>query len=176
MCNQCQTNPVYKFTNKRKLCKTCFVRWFEKKFLYTIRRFNLIKRGEIIYYKKTKNFREVVLENLLKMYSKNDLIKITKSPKIKSKFASSVTADIEAKKITETIIKKNINQLKKNSKEIKPLILFLDKEVLLYARLKNFTFKKEKNKTNKIKEFIDGLEKKHPEIKQAIVQTILKIT
>jgi len=175
MCNQCQINSVYEFTNKRKICKTCFVRWFEKKFLYTIRRFNLIKKRDIIYYKKTKNFRDVVLENLLKMYSQKGTIKLVKFPSRKSKFASSSTADIEAKKIVETIIKKNILNLNKKE-SIKPLILFLDKEVLLYAKLKNLKFTEEKKKIDKISEFIDGLEKKHPEIKPAIVQTILKIT
>ncbi len=225
MCKQCQTNPVYEFTNKRKICKTCFVRWFEKKFLYTIRRFELIKKlpkicapqsqqtaeyhanfsaaqtsnfclfnlksqqtkgnlsklkikkGEIISYKKSKNFRDIVLESLLKMYSKKGTIKLVKSSSENSKFASSSTADIEAKKITETIIKKNIFDLRKeNKKIINPLILFLDKEVLLYAKLKKFKFTKQKNSSNKICEFIDELEKKHPEIKQAIVQTILKTT
>jgi len=171
MCNQCNSNPVYEFTNKRKLCKTCYVHWFEKKFLYTIRRFNLIKKGDLISYKKSKNLREVVLEHLLKMYSQKGIIKLS-STKSK-KFANSDTADVESEKIVNAIIKKNILNLKKEN-SFKPLILFLDKEVLLYAKLKNLKFKQEKRK-NKINEFVDELEKKHPEIKQAIVKSGFEI-
>ena len=47
MCKLCKTKPVYEFTNQRKLCKACFIHWFEKKFLYTIRKFNMIRFGNI---------------------------------------------------------------------------------------------------------------------------------
>jgi len=170
MCHQCNLNPVYEFTNKRKFCKTCYIRWFEKKFLYTIRRFKLIKKGDLISYKKSKNFREVVLEYLLKMYSQKGTIKL--SIRKSKKFASFDTADIASKKILESILKKNILNLKKD-KSVKPLILFLDKEILLYAKLKNLKFNKEKKQNTEITNFIEELEKKHPEIKQAIVRGIL---
>ena len=86
---------------------------------------------------------------------------------------------MEAGEITNTLIKKNMNELKKISpmenRIIKPFYLFLDEEVLLYAKLKNLKFKKRKEKKNKISNFIDSLEKKHPEIKRAIVNSFLKI-
>lgn len=49
MCNRCKTNPVITLTNTNiSLCKTCFVRYFEKKALKTIRKYNLIERRDKI--------------------------------------------------------------------------------------------------------------------------------
>lgn len=96
-----------------------------------------------------------------------------------NKTVSPSTLDLEAGEITNTLIKKNMNELKKISpvenRIIKPLYLFLDEEVLLYAKLKNLKFKMEKNRQNKLENFIDFLENKHPEIKRAIVNSFLKI-
>ena len=71
---------VYEFTNKRKLTKREFIRWFEKKFLYTIRKFQMIKKNDIVGYEKKSDFRGIVLESLLKMFAEKfadaDKIKI----------------------------------------------------------------------------------------------------
>ncbi len=48
MCEQCKTNPVWKFTNKRQLCKTCFAKYFRRKVNYTIRKFCLINKKDKI--------------------------------------------------------------------------------------------------------------------------------
>jgi len=68
MCKQCEKNPVYEFTNKRKLCKNCFIRYFQKKVLYTIRKFKMAQSGSVIDYENGKGFREVVLEDVLEMF------------------------------------------------------------------------------------------------------------
>lgn len=94
----------------------------------------------------------------------------------KFKFATPLTTDIQAYEIIDKIINRNINDLKKKDKKtITPLCLFLDKEVLLYAKLKKLKFKKTKTPETKISKFIDDLEKKHPEVKQAIVKGILDL-
>ena len=51
--------------------------------------------------------------------------------------------------------------------------MFLDKEVLLYAKLRKLKFEKIKERKNKIGKFIDRLEEKHPEVKRAIVNGCL---
>ncbi len=210
MCKLCETKPVYEFTNQRKLCRTCFVRWFQKKVLYTIRRFKMIKKNEVVGYKKARDFREVVLQDVLKMFAKKAMVELVKLPistlrvypeksfsthkmyperknfstrgKIftrGNKIAIASTTDLEADKIIHFLIKGNVNDLKNvlpvNNKIIKPLYLFLDKEVLLYAKLKKLKFKKEKIKKDKISLFIDELEKKHPEVKQAVVGSFLGV-
>lgn len=175
MCNQCSTKPVYEFTNKRKVCKTCFIRWFEKKFLYTIRKFDMVSRGEIVFYKKEKDFRSAVLEEVLKMFGKNGEIKIATKGE-HNKLALADTTDIIARNVVKEIVDGKL-EFKKykpvEGKIIRPLCLFLDEEMLLYAKLKGLKFDKVVEKKNKIDVFIDELEKKHLEVKHAIVKGYL---
>jgi hypothetical protein len=51
----------------------------------------------------------------------------------------------------------------------------LDEEILLYAKLKKLKFEKYKVKKDKIREFEDEFEKKHPEVKRAIVNSLLEL-
>ena len=181
MCKQCETKPVYEFTNQRKLCKNCFIKYFQKKVLYTIRKFKMIKRDDVIGYENNKGFRGVVLEDVLKMFSKKAMVELVKMPTKKkvNKIAVASTIDLESNEIVNEIIKGNLKKFKKikpvEGKSIKPLYLFLDKEVSLYANLKDLKFIKKKQKKDKILEFVDELEKKHPEIKRAVVNSYLKI-
>lgn len=180
---------IYEFTNKRKLTKAEFLRWFQKKFLYVIRKFEMIKREDVVGYCKSDHFRGVVLQDLLEMFAEKSSIELVKLPKksfegyrdtIKknklTKFAIPSNLDTEADAIIHEIIK---SKLKKHSpvegKVIKPLYLFLDKEVLLYAKLKGLKFKKVKQKKDKISSFVEELEKKHPEIKNSIVSSYLEL-
>lgn len=174
MCKLCETKPVYEFTNKRKLCKLCYIHWFEKKVLYTIRKFEMLEKGDVVGFSKKRDFRSVVLEEVLKMLTKNGRIKLT-SGKRSNKFATPLTTDLFAYEIFDSFVNGNIKDLKKkNKKIIAPLILFLDKEVLLYAKLKDLKFEKNQEKKTKISRFIEGLEKNHPEVKRGIVNNLLK--
>jgi hypothetical protein len=181
MCNQCEKKPVYEFTNQRKLCKSCFISYFQKKFLYTLRKFEMTKKGDVVGYENKGDFRNVVLEDLLKMYSSNNFVQIVKLPskkKITKKVLNS-TIDSESLGIIQGFINEKKINLNKFSpvkiKEIKPLYLFLDAEVLLYAKLKNLKFKKIQEKKDKISNFISELEQKHPEIKRAVINQYLEL-
>lgn len=181
MCKLCETKPVYEFTNQRKLCKNCFIRYVEKKFFYIIRKFGMISKGDIILYDNKKSFRDVVLESLLKMFEKRAPVEIVKfkSKKRFTKKAVPSTIDNIADKMIYGLFKKE-NENFKNLKPvegniIKPLYLFLDKEILLYAKLKNLKFEALKEKKNKISLFLENLEEKHPEIKRAIVNSYLEL-
>lgn len=173
MCKNCEKYPVYEFTNKRKLCKDCFIKYFQKKVLYTIRKFRLIKKDEVVSYNLKRDFRDVVLKDVLEMFACKAPIKLIKnSKKGADKLAVVSTVDSEAKEIMECVIEGDLKKLKVNpieGKIIKPLYLFLDEEVLLYAKLKGLSFKAPAQKENKISRFINELEKKHPEVKRAIV-------
>jgi hypothetical protein len=187
---------VYEFTNKRKVTKREFIRWFQKKFLYTVRKFNMIRKGDIVAYgseqaqaSSSKNvkrenkgdFRVVVLENLLNLLSEKGIIDVVKlSAKRKyTRKAITSTTDTEADKLTNILVNakvKGLNEMKPvNGKVIKPMFLFLDKEVLLYAELMRLNFKKTKEAKNKLGKFVDELEKKHPEIKHSIVKSYLEL-
>lgn len=185
MCKQCELKPVYEFTNQRKLCKRCFINYFHKKVFYTIKKFEMLSNEDIIGYYKSNHFRGVVLEDVLKIFAEKSTIKLVKLPFKKKidKLAVSSTIDLEADKIINTILYGKIKELKevspiwkKRGKTlIKPLYLFLDKEVLLYAKLRGLKFKQLKQKKNKISIFIEELEKKHPEVKRAILNSYLAL-
>ena len=74
MCHLCNTKPVYEFTNKRKLCKNCFIHWFEKKFLYINRKFGMIKRGDVIVI-KGNDYKNEVLKHILRNLKEFGMIK-----------------------------------------------------------------------------------------------------
>lgn len=179
MCRFCKNTPVYEFTNKRKLCKTCFIRWFDKKFLYTLRKFHMVKKNESVSCEDKGDFRGVVLQELLEMFAEKGNVKLIKNKKGAGKTALSDTSDFISDEIIYGLIKGKINTkeyLPIHGKIIRPLYLFLDKEVLLYARLKKMNFKKLKEKKDEISFFTDKLEEKHPELKHAIVRSYLELT
>lgn len=189
MCKQCQTKPVYEFTNQRKLCGRCFVNYFQKKVLYTIRKFGMIRNGDAVGYFSSNHFRRVVLEDVLEMFAERANVELVKNGK-KGKLAISSTLDSESEGIIQSLINGKEKDLEKfkpvSGKIIKPLYLFSDEEVLLYAKLRvlcfdschyaklrKLKFRKIEKPKDKISEFLDGLEKKHPEVKRAIVNGYL---
>jgi hypothetical protein len=180
MCKLCEEKPVYEFTNQRKLCKRCFINYFYKKALFTLRKFNLTTSKDIIGYKKENTFRGVVLEDVLEFISKKYFIKILLIPNKKAtKLAVSSSLDSESEKIVNILINEDSSHLGECSPKIKniikPLYLFLDKEILLFAKLKNLNFKEPKENHKGIEAFIDFFEKNHPEVKRAIVNSFLKL-
>ncbi len=166
----------------------------------------MIRKGDAVGYKKSLNFRDAVLEDLLNLFANKGVIKLRNVRKA-DKIALSNTLDIESDKIVHTIIKGDVKKLKGFSsvdgKIIKPLYLFLDSEVLLYAKLRKLRFAKnsqanfgttksktmpthgtnkqdfvgkaEKIKKDKISLFVENMEKKHPELKRAVVNSYLEL-
>ncbi len=182
MCKLCETKSVYEFTNQRKLCARCFTNYFQKKVLYIIRKFKMIQNGDVVSYENKGDFRGVVLENVLKMFSEKGNVEIVKLRMLKKKItkkAIPLTIDTESNKLIHDLIKGNTKNLKELGpvvgKIIKPLYLFLDEEVLLYAKLKKLKFRKGTGEKDKISNFINDLEVKHPEIKHAIINSYLEL-
>jgi hypothetical protein len=140
----------------------------------------MIKSGDVIGYNKKNDFKGIVLENMLDFFSKKSGIKVVKLPnKIVNKTANDSSIDSESNEIVKTIIEGNITNLKKDlpieKNIIKPLYLFSDEEILLYAKIKGLKFKEERNKKNKIENFLNDFEKKHPEVKRAVVNSLLEL-
>jgi uncharacterized protein (TIGR00269 family) len=48
VCKKCDTEPVYLLTSGVRLCRSCFIKYFEKKVRKTIRINNLIEKGDKI--------------------------------------------------------------------------------------------------------------------------------
>jgi tRNA(Ile)-lysidine synthase TilS/MesJ len=139
----------------------------------------MIKKGDRIFYRKKNDFKNIVLIEMLKFIADKTNIALSPSEKKSNKFAIDSSIDSESEKIIKILIKGNASDLKKylpiEGNMIKPLYLFLDQEILLYAKLRNLKFKKEKKKKDKIKNFEDEFEKKHPEVKRAIVNSLLEL-
>ena len=140
----------------------------------------MIRSGDVVVYENKGDFRGVVLEDVLKMFSEKGNVKLIKNkPNKLAKIATTSTIDTESDKLIHSLIKANTKNLKKlapvEGRIIKPLYLFLDEEVLLYAKLKKLKFKKKFEKKDKISNFIDDLEVKHPEIKRAIINSYLEL-
>ncbi len=169
---------VYQFTNGRELTKAEFLKWFRKKFLYVIRKFGMIEKGDVLGFRKKKDFRSVVLEDLLDFFVEKAPVKVVRLPKKSNKIVESTTSDQVSEKLTLELFKGDISKLKLkpvSENTIRPLYLFLDKEILLYAKLKGLKFKEPKFKQNKISKFIRKLESKHLELKHSIVKSYLEI-
>lgn len=180
MCQLCNSKPVYEFTNKRKLCARCFVNYFQKKFLYTLRKFDMVKREDIIGYKENNNFRNVVLEYLLQLASQKYGCNLVKLPNKKAnKIVSDSSIDSEAENVINEIINGKSSALENylpiEKKTIKPLYLFLDEEILLYAKIKKLKFNSIKESKDKITDFLNKSNEKHPEVKRAVVNSLLKL-
>jgi hypothetical protein len=180
MCKLCETNPVYEFTNQRKLCKRCFINYFYKKFLFTIRKFEMFDGKDVIGYVKANEVKDAVLEEMLKFVAEKYNFNIVRLPNNKAnKIAINSSLDSESEKILNILINKKSSELKSCfpilGKEIKPLYLFLDEEIILFAKLKGLKFKEVKKPKDKIELFADEFEENHPEVKRAIVNSILKL-
>lgn len=145
-----------------------------------------MRNGDVVAYLPGKDFRSVVLEHLLKKFEVKggiELIKIEKGKKPKKKFklANPTTSDITSLKLIAGLAKNKIAKemyllapVEKHM--IKPLYLFLNKEVKLYADLLGLKYKKSGFKVNsKFLDFINQMEKKHPELKYSIVKSYLEL-
>jgi tRNA(Ile)-lysidine synthase TilS/MesJ len=137
---------------------------------------------DTIGYKKGTDFKSVVLEEMLNFISEKYNFNTVRLSNLKlkiTKIAVNSSLDSESEQILKIIINKKTSELKYClpvvGKEIKPLYLFLDSEILLFAKLKGFKFKETEKSKDKIETFTNEFEKNHPEVKRAVVNSILKL-
>lgn len=135
---------------------------------------------DIVGYKKGEDFKSVVLEEMLNFVSEKYNFNAVKLPNKKAnKVAINSSLDSESEQILKIVINKKSSELKSClpvvGKEIKPLYLFLDSEIFLFAKLKGLKFKEAKKNNDKIQVFADEFEKNHPEVKRAVVNSVLKL-
>ncbi len=117
---------VWRFTNGRELTKPEFINYFERKVFRTIRKFQMLPSNKIFTLKKTNNLNALILKQILKTKFQ---VKSSASPNISISNLSS-----EAEKIFKNITKGNFNNSQPTNA---PLIYLSDKEIQLYAKLKN---------------------------------------
>jgi hypothetical protein len=177
MCKKCETNPVYEFTNKRKLCDRCYLQWFRKRFLYTFRKFEVNSRDTYFYIKPRNELNTIVIKDLFEYFKEKLKYSFTQK-KSYVKILPNTLDDTSFNLINEIFLGEIKNWKKEKAFEkdfFKPLYLFLEKEVLIYARIRKLKYKKEEKVKSNIFHLIQNLEKNHPEIKHSIVNSFLSI-
>lgn len=70
MCKRCQEKPVYKLNNGRQFCSKCFTRYYERKVFRTIKKYNLIQKGDKIAVAASGGKDSTTLLFLLKKFSR----------------------------------------------------------------------------------------------------------
>jgi tRNA(Ile)-lysidine synthase TilS/MesJ len=137
----------------------------------------MINSSDIILFNPISNFRDVVLKDNLNLFCEKSGCKVINQGK-NTKQVLSDSSDYISFIFMEDLLKnKGVPQtlLPVKDKIIRPFYFFLDKEIKLYADLKKLKYNKIIKKNNKWEEFMNKLEKNHPEIKQATVNSYLSL-
>ena len=152
-CKNCIKEPVWEFTNKQKLCRKCFIVYFEKKVKSTIRKYNM----PITFIKK-KGLKAEIINKIILGLPKRAGITDDKS-----------LDEISAGIIFEMMHKGNIGKFFPKNQ---PLYFLSDKEIRLYAKIKKIKGKLFERE-GKIESFLKFLEQKNPDIRHNVVNAVL---
>jgi hypothetical protein len=151
---------VWEFTNQRKLTKSEFLDYFEKKLFKTIRKYNMLPKNKTFQIKKSNNLNTKILEHILKTKFQ---FKYTNQENISDENMSKLAEDIFNELINGKFIKHSPEK-----KPFKPLYFFSDKEIELYSELKNIKGKSRK-KHQKTQDFFNKFLKKNPDLEISIL-------
>jgi hypothetical protein len=154
---------VWEFTNQRKLTSDEFIRYFEKKVKSTIRKYRM-PLHEI-----KKQSKKTLKENVINHIIKN-------LPYRKGKISDDNLNNITNKIFYIMMYDKADEKLFKFIPKNQPLYFLSDKEIILYAKLKNIkgNLQEPRAKLKQIDKFIKILEKRNQDIRQNIVQALIK--
>ncbi|MCD4771229.1 hypothetical protein K8R30_02305 [archaeon] len=117
---------VWKFTNQRELNKNQFIDYVQRKVFRTIRKEQMLPKNKIITLRKSNSLNTLVLKEILETKFE---VRYNTKPNLSSDNLSQ-----SAEEIFENIIKGNFNTKPKTNA---PLIQLSDKEIELYAKLRN---------------------------------------
>ncbi len=150
---------VWKFTNKRELTASEFVRYFEKKVFATIRKFGMLP-GDRIFKLSGTGINFSVLKHILQ---KKFEVK-------KGKDFSSENLSQIAEEIFENVLKGKFNIKGLKPEELKaPLYFLSDAEVEVYASLCKIKGRKRK-RNKKIQLLFSRFMKKNPDLERCVVK------
>jgi hypothetical protein len=162
-CRLCSKNWVWEFTNQTKLCKRCFVNYFEKKLLKIVRKYGM-RDSKII---KSDDLRGNVISSIL------GKIVTGKGKRLDIENLNDFSVSI-----LEALMSKNINNFNKLKPCYKPLYFFSDAEINLYAKIKGIKGKitrKLNKKEIKIDSFLEHLESNNKDIRHNVVNSLSRL-
>lgn len=154
---------VWTFTNKRELNKSQFMDYVERKVFRTIRKYQMLPKDKIIKLKKSNDLNVLVLKKILETKFQ---VKFTKIPNLLSDNLSQVAEDT-----FQNILKGNFNG---PQPEDKPLYFLSDKEIELYAKLKNIKGLKRKQ-DKKIQNLFSKFLKKNQDLELNIIKALKQL-
>jgi len=162
-CKKCLTSSVWEFTNQTKLCRPCFINYFEKKVFKTIRKYNMLPKTRIILLKKDNSLNYNILKEILGS-------KFT--VKQGNKFVSENLSEC-AEKVFSNLIKGKFDGPKPCDSVCRPLYFNSDEEIELYAKLKSIKGKK-RDRDARIRKLFEKFEK-NPDLEHNIVNAFLQL-
>jgi hypothetical protein len=154
---------VWTFTNQKSLNKKEFIDYFERKIFRTIRKYQMLPRNKVIILKKDNSLNTIILKEILETKFQ---VKFGPKANISSDNLSQVAEDI----FKDILRGKFEEKIKKD----KPLMYLSDKEVELYAGLKDIKGVKRK-KDKKIQLLFDKFLKKNQDLELNIVKAIFQL-
>ena len=153
------SKTVWTFTNQRELNKSQFLDYVERKVFRTIRKYQMLPKNKIIVLKKSTSLNTTVLKKILETKFQ---VKISPNSNLSSDNLSQVAEDI-----FKNILKGNF---KKKLKTNTPLLYLSDKEIELYAKLKNIKgAKRKQDKT--IQALFNKFLKKNQDLELNVIKT-----
>lgn len=149
---------VWTFTNQKELNKSQFLDYVERKVFRTIRKYQMLPKNKVIILKKSSSLNTAVLKKILQ--TKFQVKQATK-PNLSSENLS---------QIAEDIFKNILNgKFKEKFKTNNPLLYLSDREIELYAKLKNIKGKKRKQ-DKKIQILFSKFLKKNQDLELNIIK------
>jgi len=164
-------NVVWTFTNKKELDKAQFIDYFERKVFRTIRKYQMLPKNKIITLKKDNSINTTVLKKVIETKFKVKLI-----PNLKSQIPNTSSENLSqiAEDAFKEILKGNFTHTPTHPHTHTPLRYLSDKEVMLYAKLKNIKGVKRKQ-DKKIQNLFSKFLKKNQDLELNIVKAIEQI-
>ena len=154
---------VWTFTNQRELNKSQFIDYVERKVFRTIRKYQMLPKDKIIKLKLSNNINTAILKKILETKFQ---VKFTKTPNLSSDNLSQVAEDTFRNILRGKFIGPQ--------PEDKPLYFLSDKEIELYAKLKNIKgIKRKQNK--KIQTLFSKFLKKNQDLELNIIKALKQL-
>jgi len=154
------SKPVWKFTNGLELNKSQFINYFERKIFRTIRKFQMLPEDKVFTLNKSEDLNTVILKQILETKFQ---VKYATKPNIDSDNLSQI-----AENTFQKITKGDFSYKTPNNA---PLIQLSDKEIEVYAKLKNIKGTKRKQ-DKKIQSLFEKFFKKNPDLELNVVNAL----
>jgi hypothetical protein len=157
---------VWEFTNQRKLTKSEFINYFERKVFKTIRKYEMLPGNKLISLKRLNDLNTKILKKVLETKFH---IKYSAKPNFSSENLSEAAEDT-----FENLLLGKFSGPKPLDKIKRPLYFHSDKEIELYSKLTNIKGTKRKQ-NKKVQGLFNKFLKKNKDLELNIVKALAQL-